>query len=307
MQFERFTWAIVASMAAVGVGCSPDLGECDLEAARTVVFAEGSGQAAFAGQALSIAHCGSCHGTESVGALRRGAPAGLDFDVRPLGQDESELRLRREVQRTFDMKHAFAREVDRGDMPPRGEREPSVVYVDANGMPLPNVLDPQGKATLFNWLACGAPVVAESPTPTAGQTAGAICEPSTFVGECRYGREVTTTATFSAIFSDVLSTTCASSAACHASGAGPGGAGIAFADADATYDALLGTGSGGMATGSGCASSGIPLVVPNDPDGSLLVQKITGTQDCGSSMMAFIQPAQTELIRQWIAAGAQKN
>lgn len=307
MKFERLRWVAAAFAAAMGVGCTPDLGECDLDEARQVVFAEGSGQAAFVGQALTIAHCSSCHGSQAEGPLRRGAPAGLNFDVRPLVAGEDELRLRKEIQRTFDMKHAFAREVDLGDMPPPGERAPSVVYTDAAGTPLPNVLEPLGTKALYNWLACGAPVVAESRAPAAGQTPGASCDASTIVGECRYGREVTTTATWTAIFTDVLSTTCASLPACHASGAAPGGAGIAFADIDQAYDALLGAGTGAMASGSGCGGTGQLLVVPNAPDDSLLMKKITGTQDCGTSMMPYIQPAQTELIRQWIQSGAQKN
>ena len=48
-------------------------------------------------------------------------------------------------------------------------------------------------------------------------------------------------------------------------------------------------------------------VVPGDPDGSLLIQKLEGTQTIGDRMPAFSPPlpqATIDVIRQWIHAGA---
>ncbi|MBX3246426.1 MAG: hypothetical protein KF901_04515 [Myxococcales bacterium] len=69
-------------------GCRPDLGECNENAARQVVFLGGSGiddgLPLYAGQAMTQLHCGNggfCHSPAATGAGRAGAPAGLDFDV----------------------------------------------------------------------------------------------------------------------------------------------------------------------------------------------------------------------------------
>ena len=60
-------------------GCQPDLSICDESAARTVVF-DGAGAPNYAGQALAVASCNLCH---SEGVDRKGAPAHLNFNVRP--------------------------------------------------------------------------------------------------------------------------------------------------------------------------------------------------------------------------------
>jgi hypothetical protein len=48
-------------------------------------------------------------------------------------------------------------------------------------------------------------------------------------------------------------------------------------------------------------------VIPGNPDGSLLVQKLEGTQTVGIRMPAFSPPlpqATIDVIRQWIRNGA---
>lgn len=53
-----------------------------------------------------------------------------------------------------------------------------------------------------------------------------------------------------------------------------------------------------------------PVVDPGNPDGSLLVQKLRGTQPSGASMPPAQQPlsaSEVELIAAWIAAGAPDN
>ena len=51
-----------------------------------------------------------------------------------------------------------------------------------------------------------------------------------------------------------------------------------------------------------------PVVVPGDPDGSLLVQKMLGTQTVGSQMpMAqLLPPEQVQVVIEWIANGASE-
>jgi len=49
-----------------------------------------------------------------------------------------------------------------------------------------------------------------------------------------------------------------------------------------------------------------PVVVPGDLDGSLLVQKLLGTQTVGSQMpiTQLLPPEQVQVIIEWIASGA---
>ena len=59
-----------------------------------------------------------------------------------------------------------------------------------------------------------------------------------------------------------------------------------------------------------CTSTGMMLVVPGDPDNSLLYLKLT-TAPCGDAMPptgSGALPADAiELVRQWILAGAKKD
>ncbi|MFN2189629.1 MAG: c-type cytochrome [Candidatus Promineifilaceae bacterium] len=66
-----------------------------------------------------------------------------------------------------------------------------------------------------------------------------------------------------------------------------------------TYDLLMSTGDNG------------PVVIPGDVDGSLLAQKLLGTQDEGDPMppppLRSLQEELVQLILDWIAAGAPNN
>jgi hypothetical protein len=105
--------------------------------------------------------------------------------------------------------------------------------------------------------------------------------------------------TYAAIWTEILEPTCALQY-CH------GGATDDFlpmTTKDATYSALVGTTS----KGPRCGQSGLKLVDPGNPDGSLLYQKVT-TPTCGVRMPAeyeaYLDSAETGQIRQWILNGA---
>jgi hypothetical protein len=72
------------------------------------------------------------------------------------------------------------------------------------------------------------------------------------------------------------------------------------------YVELVGSGQGGPAEFITCAENGYMRVVPFDPDGSLLVQKLEDTQPCGDQMPpgGKLSNASLALVRAWIAAGA---
>lgn len=97
--------------------------------------------------------------------------------------------------------------------------------------------------------------------------------------------------TFAEVYNDVLHAHGCAGSYCHA---GEG--------AQATYSDLVGK----PATGMGC--EGQVLVVPGDPEHSLVYLKVTMTQPpCGKQMPmggAPLPADQVEMLRAWIAAGA---
>lgn len=116
--------------------------------------------------------------------------------------------------------------------------------------------------------------------------------------------------TWSAIYPEIIMARgCAQGAQCH------GGAGgmLTLSDADTAYAALVDVMAMGVLPGfTNCSESGLKRVVPNDPDMSLLVQKLAGTQMCGLQMppggpASLIPAEQLEQVKMWIAGGALKN
>jgi hypothetical protein len=116
-------------------------------------------------------------------------------------------------------------------------------------------------------------------------------------------------ATFSAIYPLIFpAETNAKCDSCHAMPAAAvvsnGGLHMGIDKATA-YAALVGKKS---TPGGTCANR--TLVVPNDPDMSLLWQKLSPTPPCGSRMPFGGMPLpdqQIQMVRSWIAAGAQDD
>lgn len=155
--------------------------------------------------------------------------------------------------------------------------------VDSGAMPPENqgrMFSAQDKETLRNWLACGAPVI-KAP--------------------------VQATADWSSIYNGLTSNGCL---ACHGS-ASPVGDNFVLSmsamDACTAYKNIVSKPS--ITTQGGCASSGLQVVVPGQPDMSLLVQKLEGTQTCGSAMplgTTGLGPSNPTVmaLRAWITNGA---
>ena len=158
--------------------------------------------------------------------------------------------------------------------------------IDEGAMPPPKPagggeLSSDQKEKVRNWLACGAPVI---PPDTSAPTA-----------------------TWDSIWGQ-LATSCTG---CHSTAAGPT-AGMGFVlgdvgDACTSYDNIV------SATAVTTACSGMTLVVPSNPTGSLLLQKLKGTQTCGAAMpLGFpmgLEAQNAELvgrIETWIMSGAPK-
>ena len=113
---------------------------------------------------------------------------------------------------------------------------------------------------------------------------------------------------WSAIFRDIIvAKGCQGASLCHG---GPAGA-LMMATRSAAYAQLVDQPAMGMgATPPHCSDSGQTRVVPGDPDNSLLMQKLLGTQTCGGPMPPnppLLAPAELEQIRMWIMNGALDN
>jgi hypothetical protein len=285
-------------------GCGTDLGTCDMPAATQLVYTA-QGTPYYAGQALVQQSCaaGVCHSSLAVGAGRLGAPHGLNFDAQPLSTaDNASLAvLSAGVSKIRDEGSDLFGEIEDGSMPPGkvGKRTPQQWNL-ANGSDaqLPDISTATGKATVRNWLACGAPVVAGvTGVPDAAATAignASIVAP---------GTAATVAATFTSIYTTAL-TPCA--AACHT----PGGVfpGLDLSTQAIAYSSLFNK-PASTASGNGCAGKGV-LVVPGSCQTSLLYEKLQAVVPCGAAMplgMPQLPDATRAAICSWITAGALNN
>ncbi len=283
-------------------GCEPtQLGQCDLAEAETVVFDQG-GTPAFAGEALVLESCSSCHSAGAEGVARRGAPAGLDFTLGalPPGDDgpvrfgeESPEQLRTldalgQARTTiFDHRFAMYDTVADGSMPPRNSDLPRRGYTFADGTPLPSIQSVAGQEIYRGWLACNGPIVARLGRPSESE-AGQRCDDDTGVeapvGACvipRPGDEEPIDPSWPAIRDMVFSNSRGGCllGPCHGATSQTGAELILDID-DPTP--LIGA-SAGSAEGAQCSDSGLPIVMPGSPEDSLLYDKLLrlpGAEQC---------------------------
>lgn len=272
----RRPFLIVACVAAL-FGCQSELGECDEQAAKELVYNQG-GRVATKGQALAHDSCGNgsfCHAASARGESRFGVAAGLNFDMVPSPTGLSKLREYAELS---------WQQVESGQMPPRGRARSVQGDGDwladpqrRSGAPrLPRLDTREGKGVFRNWLACGAPVVRDTKV-APGVQPGTAVEP-----------------TWRSIRDDLFVKSCAI-AGCHdtASSASAGGLDLS-GDCDA-YAALFVAGA--------CNE---PAVRAGQPEQSLLVDKLTATRPrCGSPMPpGGLDEGAKAAVRDWIRAGA---
>ena len=297
----------MSAVALLAVACEPseEVGRCtDADLAEAVVY-DSSGFPAYAGQALMQQSCGNgsfCHSSGIDGNNRVGAPHGMDFDMvgsrDEMTVDEDALeRLARGREMSFEWRDEIFGSVRSGFMPP-GNAGFSVVadvgYRFENGTKLPSIESAEGQEILRNWLACGPPVVGSViPFPDSVDEVGDVVP---------RGSAMVPEPTFTSIYEIVIAPSCANNS-CH----GPGPAsqimesGLDLSDRDTAYMELVGV----EAEGDECAGMGT-LVVPNSPDTSLLIEKMTEmTPSCGAPMpLILLPPDIVAPIRTWIEMGA---
>lgn len=321
--YAVLAWA--PTLAALA-GCETSLGECDTFLARRPVYQEGSGAPAYEGQALMEVSCAStfCHTPDAEGEARKAVPAGLDFDVSLACSPEAECtaedlqRLRDNQRRVDSWAGRILRTVETGDMPPGAEGHEVVEsntrafgYREVDeGPELPAIDSSEGQEILRNWLACGAPVVERGIEPSAEWATGADCNDAhpPEVGDCVVGAAPDVLEpTWASIFDRVIVPECVP---CH----NPEEeffleqSALDLSTSQGAYDALVDA----PAAGVECEGEGT-LVVPGDPDASLLMPKLEVRLDdtitvCGDGMptppLDPLSQAQIDVIRQWITDGA---
>ncbi len=323
--------------AWVAVGCAPTVGtECDMAAATSVVYDQ-FGSPAYVGQSMMITSCAVngayCHAAAPQD--RYGAPFGMDFDpiladsdVFDGNRDRGEARLLAVRTRIFDLRDDIYAQVVGGQMPPRGIGSARVddslamgggyhSYTDASdlvGTSVPTVHTAEGHAILRNWLACGAPMI-EGVTPVMSVAchqdgdcaitgscvvSAGVCGT---VGATAAARTVDIQPTWDSIYAGVIQHTCATSG-CHDASGAPFSGHLDMSSADLAYADLVGVAADRAPCGT--------RVAPGNPDGSLLVAKIGGTQDhaaCGDTMpIGGMLPAPVRTtIQTWITNGALRH
>jgi hypothetical protein len=216
-------------------------------------------------------------------------------------------------------------QVTGGDMPPPGFVPAESGYEDADGTALPLITTPEAHEILRNWLACRSPVIERTTPLDVDCTTNADCVVTyrcdTEIMTCEgVGRVVAARPSedcstprpewpwiWTCMFSPDFAQGGCNGAACHG---GSAGGGLVMTSRDGAYDALF----DGMPSASASCAGQEPFVVPNDPDGSLLIHKLEGVDGagmpvCGSRMPVGtpLSEAEVDNIRMWIANGASRG
>jgi hypothetical protein len=162
---------------------------------------------------------------------------------------------------------------------------------------------------LRNWLACGAPLIETQSTELTAITPGSVGDqyPTLQCSGSSSGDGGTGVS-----FADVFPVIVANCNACHATDSFPGVAkGFALAPEATAYATLLGADGKGGKLLTACSSTTKPYVTPGSPEQSYLLDKIALTTGsiCGTPMapgpgLGKSAPADAEVIRAWIMAGA---
>lgn len=261
----------------------------------------------YVGQALVHSTCGNgtfCHTAGVTGVDRYGVPAGLNFDLLPAETAAQTTTLRKGLRAAYEYRHAIMDEVRHGDMPPSGRGALVSSDGDRYREEPASLSTSKGQEILRNWLACGSPIVerTDSNRPSGVAAIGDILSPRPVT--------VTTEPTWTRIYEDVLVPRCGTGP-CHSEASHR--AELTFANPARAYDALINQ----PAAGDDCKDGGADLVVPGDPERSLLVQKLTGLDETGQPVCGEIMPLRRRVlalpeslidpIREWVEAGALEN
>jgi hypothetical protein len=249
---------------------------------------------------------------------------------------DSLTRLQNNQSEINSWAEGMVQEIRQGRMPP-GEAGRSVVNPapwlrKSDGSELPPLGSSEGQDIVRNWLACQAPVIARTETPPSAELELEPC-PSVDDEICIYnGPEGNLPdPEWGSIYWSIMFTRCV---ICHGpansntdqnpdnplDGRIPGGASSsALAALDLTGADTMDTSNWAVESWSSvvdalaadpgdCAGQGT-LVVPFDAANSILVQKIEGTQTCGTEMppAQMISASLTQVVAEWVDLGAPND
>ncbi|HEX5661124.1 MAG TPA: hypothetical protein VFX59_28230, partial [Polyangiales bacterium] len=130
----------LCALITIATGCTEDVGDCYDGGTRGLDTVLNGGHVEYGGQAILNQACASgCHNSTAKGDDRHGAPAGLDFDLKPVAAtsstaseqndngrpyavlDAAEINGLRERQRkVFSERNSIWQQVRDGMMPPDG-------------------------------------------------------------------------------------------------------------------------------------------------------------------------------------------
>lgn len=320
------TAGALAALALAITGCTGSVGPCDdPRNGQDTVLSGGVVQ--YGGQAILNSACATgCHASTAKGAARNGAPVGLDFDLHPLGEEDSNQTLvrggatvlafdaeklaglRSRQRSVFEHRERIWQQVREEQMPPDGKFAPfrilRSILKTAEATPctpyarLAPITEKASMDVLRQWLACGAPVV-EANGPSVSQagvfgTTGSQYQSCESEGDGGDAGVVT----LETVQAQVFDTACA---ACHPA-LNAGRFKIDLTDAIKSYATLV------EDTADQC--EGKPYVMPGAPEQSFLYEIVAEEDPTCSQRMpqgGTLKTSQIELIRKWIAGGALRE
>jgi len=297
----------LVAATALTAACGEDLGTCEMDLATQVVYSS-DGTPFYAGQGLVQFGCaeGVCHAAVAEGEGRKGAPHGLNFDVRPLtAQSPADhlTALSDGLAKVRDEGGVMWGEISAGTMPP-GEagKRPEQNWKLSNGNPagLPGLSTGTGKETVRNWLACGAPVVAGvTGASEEAKTLGTVLDPLAIMTDPT-GNGPTFDTVFDAVFS--------ACSACHAPNGPYAALGLDLSSKDAAYSTLVDQPAFAGGSPGVCGDQTTKLVVPGSCEESLVYIKLRPSPPCGAQMPlgAPLSDDKIQALCDWIDAGANK-
>jgi len=306
-------------VSALALGCGEEVGSCDDPSKGHDTVLVGT-TIQYGGQAIINESCAGCHGSQVRGAARRGAPAGLDFDLIPaeseeVGEnqdgdtvmvlEEGVVRgLRERQRRVFEQRNLIWDQVKEGLMPPNGVgaayRQLKRVFDTKDDdvctkrkASYDGVFEKSSMDVLRNWLACGAPIVetnSESVEKAGIPGAAGFQYPLCEAAPSMPGEPIP--------FDTVYETVFPRCTGCHSGISSPD-----LGTADKAYAVLVESGE------EQCQTK--PYVTPGEVAGSYFYDVVNEENPACTPMGrmppgAELTKSELKLISDWIASGAER-
>lgn len=290
-----------------------------------------------------------CHSPAAVGADRFGVPAGLNFDINLVcaedvsacqsnpPYDDRVSRFDANQGKIRDWAEGIIQEIRAGSMPPgeAGRRVANTTpWLRPDGSELPSIDSGDAEEIVRNWLACGSPAIGRSEPPPTEADELQPCGGSDEELICVYGGPAgdLPDPTWTDIYWSVIFPRCV---LCHGpandntdlnpdnplpDGDIPGGLSaqaltvldLSGADVNDTTswaaDSYPRVVDVSTSTAGPCAGQGL-VIESSDGEGSIMVQKMRGTQNCGDPMpIGNLLPAPlVDVVSEWADLGAPLN